>query len=496
MPQGKLLLVDLNNFARYPTIAVGLLAAIGRSHDYDVRVFSPLFVGFQGVAREPQSTRLQLAKERLSYWSSQSSNAIVRSARAWAAQRAKPALAKEATQIVEHFARALDEHKPDAVLVSAYLMYYDACVLIGHECEKRGIPLLLGGPYFAAPQVREAWMDIPGLVALAAGEVEHRLPEVLALLRAKQDVSHIPGLFTRKAGVHCGSQATPLIDLDQLPFPDYRDFPWSKYPNRIVPMITGRGCGWGACLFCSDVTSTAGRTFRSHSVEYVARQIEHHAIQHDARLFVFTDLKLNSNPQMWRGVIDCMQQRAPGAKWICALHIGRNDSFLDEATLRAAKLAGCSRITTGLESGSQRMLDLMAKGATLEKTSEFLHASLAAGLSVRTTMIVGYPGETADDVAASAQFVRKHTTCIDRIMLNRFSIMRGTRIDKQIEENPQKFPGLVDLTINNRMAGVSHRYAPAQQRAYRRAMRDLQFAVHEVNARPLKGDASHFDGVM
>ena len=67
--------------------------------------------------------------------------------------------------------------------------------------------------------------------------------------------------------------APPLADLDRLPFPDYSQFPWSKYPNIIVPMITGRGCGWGVCTFCSDVTSTAGRRFRSRSPKRPGRAI-------------------------------------------------------------------------------------------------------------------------------------------------------------------------------------------------------------------------------
>ncbi len=507
----KVLIVDLNNFARYPTISVGLLAAIGRRAGDEVRVFSPLFVGFQGVAREKPEKPWSLLRDRLSYWSSQTSNTAVRSARAWLANRSKPELARHATLVASHFQRELDEFKPDVVLVSAYLMYYDACVLMGHECEKRRIPMLLGGPYFATPSVREAWINVPGLSGLVGGEVEHRLPEIVSMLKAGADVSAVDGIFTcgqstnksgnaaasdSASGIVRGTLAKPLANLDQLPHPDFSDFPWSKYPNRIVPMITGRGCGWGACLFCSDVTSTAGRTFRSHGVEYIRDQIAYHCKRHESKLFVFTDLKLNSNPAMWRGVIEHMQTQAPDASWVCALHVGRQDESLDEATLRSAKAAGLARVTTGLESGSQRVLDSMAKGTDLSNTSKFLHNASRAGLSVRTTMIIGYPGETADDVIASAKFVEQHCEQIDRIALNRFAVMRGTRIDKQIEEHPEKFKGLVDLTINNRMASVSHRYAPATESAYATAASRLWKAVHEVNRKPLRGSAGAFEGVM
>jgi radical SAM superfamily enzyme YgiQ (UPF0313 family) len=73
-------------------------------------------------------------------------------------------------------------------------------------------------------------------------------------------------------------------DLDQLPFPDYSDFPWQSYPNRIIPMISGRGCGWGVCKFCSDVTSTAGRSYRSRSPGNVREEIRYQADRYQASI--------------------------------------------------------------------------------------------------------------------------------------------------------------------------------------------------------------------
>ena len=107
-----------------------------------------------------------------------------------------------------------------------------------------------------------------------------------------------------------------------MPFPDYSDFPWAAYPNRIVPIITGRGCGWGVCTFCSDVTSTAGRSYRSRSPDNVLSEIASHHRAHGVSRFVFTDLKLNSSVEMWRGLAAGMQAGGPWAQWIGAVHVG------------------------------------------------------------------------------------------------------------------------------------------------------------------------------
>ena len=57
--------------------------------------------------------------------------------------------------------------------------------------------------------------------------------------------------------------APPLRGLDRIPVPDFTDFPWDRYPDRVVPVMTGRGCQWSKCLFCNDIATVSGRTFRT-----------------------------------------------------------------------------------------------------------------------------------------------------------------------------------------------------------------------------------------
>lgn len=56
----KVLLVDLNNFARYPTLPIGYLAAILRAELIQVEVFAPLMVGIPGIVREARPRRMTL----------------------------------------------------------------------------------------------------------------------------------------------------------------------------------------------------------------------------------------------------------------------------------------------------------------------------------------------------------------------------------------------------------------------------------------------------
>lgn len=488
----RVLIVDLNNFARYPTVGVGYLTAILRQQQIDVDVFSPLAYGVSGVEREP---RLSLFSQHLRYRTAVSQSSMFRVMRHRMAARMRSQLLRESNHIAREFNRRIDADRPDIVLVSTYLMYYELCAMIGLACAERSVPALVGGSYFSDPEVANEWVNLEGIRGVVCGEIELELADILRATLSGESLESFPSIRTSSS--RSDYVTPPFTDLDALPFPDYGDFPWDRYPIPIVPMVTGRGCGWGVCTFCSDITSTVHRTFRSRSKENVLREIEYQSNAHATSRFVFTDLMLNSNLDVWRGLIDGIQNAAPGAEWIAAVHVtDRDENGLDRDSLVAARKAGAVRLTTGIESGSPRVNKLMRKGTRIERTSKFLMEASAAGISVRGTLILGYPGEEAADVEATAGFLEKHLPHIERVQMNRFQIMVGTTFYKNLQSSPSEFPDITSLTISRRDAQADHRYSKVDVRAYRRAVGRLFRAVHEINRRPLRESARSFEGVM
>jgi radical SAM superfamily enzyme YgiQ (UPF0313 family) len=154
------------------------------------------------------------------------------------------------------------------------------------------------------------------------------------------------------------------------------------------------------------------------------------------------------------------------------------------------------RLSFGLETGSQALNDAMDKGTVLERTSQFIHDAHAAGISVRTTAMLGYPGETAADIRATVDFIKRHEGKIDRILLSRFKAIPGTRFHRSYEREPHRYDGLEGFRWHPREGRADYRYRPAAAPAYRRASVDLVRAIHRINRRPLRDDARVFDGLM
>jgi anaerobic magnesium-protoporphyrin IX monomethyl ester cyclase len=492
----RVLLCDFNNFSRYPTIAIGYLTALLRNASISVDVYSPFSSGVTGVIREPAAKPWSLIDLRLRYWSAVSRHKAVRSLRRRLRERQAPRLKREAEQVANAIEERLDG-SVDVVILSSYLMYHDLCEEVCRRCANRGVPVLIGGPYFVQEDICRAWSDMEGLTALIAGECEEHIVDLVRAVYAGESIDGFPGVWRPGRPPTEPRWVAPFTDLNALPAADYTDFPWDRYPNRIVPMITGRGCGWGACTFCSDVTSTAGRSYRSRSAEHVIAEMMHQAETHDTKLFVFTDLKINSDNDMWNALLHELPERLPGANWIGSVHLDRrHPEQLSLEQLTRARRAGMVRLTTGLESGSQHMLDLMKKGTCVDQLSRMLRDARQAGISVRVTMIVGYPGERTEDLEATAAFLESHRDAIERVAINRFAIVPGTPIANTLQCDSKAHPDVTEITIDAKLGSVSHDYEPTRGKEYRRAITRVLRAVHAINRNPIAQSAAAFDGVM
>ncbi len=391
-------------------------------------------------------------------------------------------------------ARAL-EQRPDAILLSAYFQHFETVREIGRLAKAAGVPLLLGGPAFNDTEAAEHWRRIPGLHALVGAEVDLSLPGIVSALCAGEDLLQFDGV-TLPDG-HSSPPAKPLRQLNYSPVPDFADFPWDRYRVRIVPIMASRGCQWNRCTFCSDIVSVNGRTFRSRTVESVMHEMREQARRHQTQNFLFLDLKLNSNPHLFRGIIENVQRNVRGAQWIGTVHVDqRVDNGLSRSELKAAVAAGMRRVSFGLESGSQALLDAMDKGCTVEGNSEFIRNAHEVGLSVRCTMFKGYPGETAEDLEKTADFLETHSRYIDRIRFNDFSIIAGTKIYEELRDDPTRYPQIEAFRLSGKTARLFFSNRETTGTAYRRAKHRVLQAVYEINRREIRSSARAFDGLM
>jgi len=490
LPKGQVLIVDLNNFATFPTLAIGILVASLRDAGYDVNLLCPLAYDVPAATREKREKYIDhLARKiHLSTWKPfYVARDTARQVRQWWINRPH-------SRVIYETEKALND-QPAAILLSAYLQHYPTVFELGKIAESKGIPLILGGPVFNMGSTVDAWRSIPGLSAIVGAEVDLSLSEIVEQAIYGRDLLKYKGITLPNG--EKSAPAEPLQDLDKVPVPDYTDFPWDRYKYRVIPLMTGRGCQWAKCTFCSDVWSVNGRTFRTRSVGSVLHEMREQARRHQTNNFLFLDLKLNSNPAMFRGLTENIQRYIPGAQWVGTVHVDRRkDNGLARRDLKNAVLSGMRRISFGLESGSQRMLDLMDKGCTVEANEEFIRNAYEAGLSVRATMFSGYLGELAKDLELTAEFLERNSKYLDRIRFNDFSIHEGAPVYNFLRNSPSQFPKISVTKWDDKHARVKFYNLETESKSYRRAKSRVLKAVHEINKKQIRASAYAFDGLM
>lgn len=188
-----------------------------------------------------------------------------------------------------------------------------------------------------------------------------------------------------------------FVDLSIVDVPDFTDFDLQYYPH--LSHYGARSCPY-QCTFCSE-TINWGR-YRKKDVSQTVKEFIKLYKRHSYQLFLLTDSTLN--PIMTPLSKEIIKSGV-SIYWDGFLRADRH--VCDRKNTLLWRRGGFYRAKLGLESGSQRILDLMHKGITVEQ-SEIALANLAyAGIKTTTFWLFGHPGETEEDFQKTLDFIDK-----------------------------------------------------------------------------------------
>jgi anaerobic magnesium-protoporphyrin IX monomethyl ester cyclase len=226
------------------------------------------------------------------------------------------------------------------------------------------------------------------------------------------------------------TQKRPLIkDLDALPFPARHLVPFDSYgasKEQTGGIITSRGCVYN-CNYCSS-SLIMGKKFRSRSPDNVVDEIEELINNYQIRDIGFMDDTFMLNKRRVNDIANEIKARDLDLSFVAS---SRVDS-VDQNLLQNLKNSGLKTIYYGVESGSQRVLDLMKKGITLKQAEDAVKSAKNVDLEVLTSFILGYPGETEEDMNKSIKFSTKLDS--DYCQYSILTPFPGTPIYKELKE--------------------------------------------------------------
>lgn len=268
------------------------------------------------------------------------------------------------------------------------------------------VPLVWGGPH--ASVVPEQTLANENVDIVVIGEGDETFLELVKTIEGKGCLSEVSGIAYRSGAETVITPPRPLADVSTLlPTPwnlidveqyvrKHNDI-YLKDCARVLDLgQTSRGCPF-SCGFCSSA-SIRGRKWRPLSAEKSLELIREGVRRFNLDGFWLRDDEFYIDRNRAHKICDGIISEKLATKFYTAGT--RVDVFLKSTheELSALKQAGAVHLKFGAESGSQRILDLMSKGITVQGTLEANRVCMKYGFIPSFTLMIGYPTETVDEI--------------------------------------------------------------------------------------------------
>jgi len=297
--------------------------------------------------------------------------------------------------------RILETEPPATLGIYANLMTRPNVIRVLRRAAECGWRVIVGGP---EPANYPAQYLDAGAQVVVSGEGELALE---AILRGTP-LAEIPGLWFQVDGRAVSTGAAQLLaDLDAQPWPDRERIDMHRYLSAwrshhgagSISLITARGCPYH-CRWCSH--STFGKTHRRRSAVAVVDEVESILNRYRPdQLWLADDVFTIHHGWLDRYAVE-MQRRSLRIPFEC---ITRADRMNPRVAAQLAEL-GCFRVWIGSESGSQRLLDAMERGVTVEQVGDAVRQLKENGIQTGMFLMWGYDGEDLSDIEATYRHVK------------------------------------------------------------------------------------------
>lgn len=249
---------------------------------------------------------------------------------------------------------------------------------------------------------KEKYVDI-----IARHEYDYTLPEIAS----NQPLEQIAGISYVKNGQVIDNPDREYIhDLDELPFVsevykkylDIHDYFYAHVSFPTVSIFSSRGCP-SKCFYCMYSQIMFGKRYRKRSAQnlfdecvYIKENFP------EVKEILIDDDNFAVDQENVKQFCKLMIDKKLKLKWVVQCRV-----TLKYETMVLMKKAGCRLVVVGYESGSQKVLDGMHKGITLDMSRKFNEAAKKARMRVHGCFMVGNPGETKETMRETLEFSKK-----------------------------------------------------------------------------------------
>jgi hypothetical protein len=332
----------------------------------------------------------------------------------------------------------LAKHQPQLVLLSVpfpgavYAAFRMAQTIKAHHPHIR---IGLGGG-FVNTELRELTeprvFDYVDFISLDAGE--RPLLSLIEHLQGKRSVQRLVRTFVRNetGKVQLMSWSEPDVPFEEVGTPTWDGLPLDRYlslldmlnpmhrlwsDGRWNKLTVAHGCYWKKCSFC-DVSLDYISRYETASATTLVDRIEQIVAETGQTGFHFVDEA--APPKALKALAEELLRRKVHISWWGNIRFEK--TFTPELAELLAK-SGCIAMSGGLEVASDRLLNLMKKGVSVEQVAQVTKGFSEAGILVHAYLMYGFPTQTLQDTVDALEYVRQlfENGCIQSGFFHRFA---------------------------------------------------------------------------
>lgn len=315
----------------------------------------------------------------------------------------------------------IKEKNPDIVGISCFTFNRHTCIELAKVVKEinKEIKVVFGGPHSSImySQLLQNYKDID-VIVLNEGEITFL--ELINNLQNNKPLKNLPGIvYKEEDKIINNGFRQPLENLDELPIP--------AIYFRYKRIITSRGCP-SRCIFC-DTPYLWGQRVRLRSAKNVVNELEILNKKYSISSFIMSDDTFTFDKNRTIEICKEIIKRNLKITWDCRSRV----NLICEERLSWMKKAGCVSISYGIESGSQKILNNLKKGITVEQIKKAASLTRKFGLNLNYFIIVGSPGETDDTIRETMKIIEetKPTSIFTFVM----QLTPGTEINIMAKQN-------------------------------------------------------------
>jgi len=344
----------------------------------------------------------------------------------------------------EQVARDVAQKRYDIVGITIFTPYFTSAAKYAEAIRNRfpQVILVAGGPH-AIFEPEDVFERIPEFDYVCYGEGEETFPMLADLLESDTEpgetgLGEIPNLCFRSGDGYRRTPRKLIEDIRPLDLPAWdlqQPHRFSLYPNgiftmknRVAPVITSRGCPY-SCRFCGAGVAM-GRKVRQREPGSVVDEMQLLRDKYGIHEIQIMDDNFIIKKDYAMQVCEEIARRDLGMVWGCPP--GVRLDCVDDEIIGAMRRAGCYSTSVGIESGSQRVLNLMKKSLDLETVPEKIAIIRKHGIRITGLFVLGFPGETVEEMQKSVDLALELD--LNRVNFFTFTPFPGSSMYDELKE--------------------------------------------------------------